>query len=447
MSYFWAMRDRFLDYIKKHALISTTDKVLLAVSGGVDSMVLMHLCQEANINFGVAHCNFGLRGEASDADEALVKKSCAELKVPVFVRSFDTKGYAAAEGVSTQMAARDLRYAWFQDLLTAEGYTLIASAHHLDDSFETVIHNLVRGTAISGLRGIKLKNGKVIRPLIDFKKSEIEAWAVDQKIVWREDASNQETYYKRNFIRQKVSPLLREMNPDLLNTFRDTAARNAEVEDYFLAQMEQLRLKALKKEGDTVCLNKTDVSGPYILSQLLKPFGFNYSQSKEMVTAFSEHSGRQFVSRTHRLTVDREMLLIDDREEQEVAVFFIEADERGDVKVGTDWYTMSHTTEQPNKQLLKEQNAFLDMRKLTFPLKVRAWQEGDQFQPLGMRGKKKLSDFMIDRKIPVNLKKHVRVLESAGEIVWVAGLRIDDRFKVSDDTQTIFSLIQKMTDV
>lgn len=442
LSYFWAMQERFLGFIRKHALISAEDKVLLAVSGGVDSMVLMHLFYQTKLPFAVAHCNFCLRGEASDADEALVRNNAKNLNLTFFNKSFDTRAYAEAHGVSIQMAARDLRYQWFQNLSVAEGYSLIATAHHLEDSFETVVHNLTRGTAISGLRGIKPKNGTVIRPLLDFTKEEIKQWALSNKLTWREDASNNETYYKRNFIRHQVTPRLKELNPDLLNTFRDTASRNAEVESFFLTQMEVLRGEAIRKTETLSYLAKSQVSGPYVLEHLLKPFGFNYHQCREMVAAFSEHSGRQFLSKTHRLTVDRDDLVIDLREPTGIVEQLITADDEG-LRIGSNTYSIRQSVSQPEKHELNERNALLDMDKLSFPLKVRGWQEGDQFQPLGMKGKKKLSDFMIDRKIPVNLKRHIRVIESAGEIVWVVGLRIDERFKVTPATKNIFSLIQK----
>ncbi|GAB5527357.1 MAG: tRNA lysidine(34) synthetase TilS [Roseivirga sp.] len=437
------MQERFLGFIRKHALISTEDKVLLAVSGGVDSMVLMHLFCEIKLPLAVAHCNFCLRGEASDADELLVRNSAKNLGLTFFNKSFDTRAYAQANGVSIQMAARDLRYEWFQKLAAEEGYSLIATAHHLEDSFETVVHNLSRGTSISGLRGIKPKNDAVIRPLLDFTKKEIRDYASNNNLEWREDASNEETYYKRNFIRHKVTPQLMELNPDLLNTFRDTASRNAEVEAFFLREMEQLRLTAFRQTETITYLAKSKVSGPYVLEHLLKPFGFNYRQCQEMIEAFAEHSGRQFLSRTHRLIVDRDDLVIDLRALAEFEEQLIADASGAEVRIGEATYLLRQSTRQPEKHELNERNALLDMDKLSFPLKIRGWQEGDQFQPLGMKGKKKLSDFMIDRKIPVNLKRHIRVLESAGEIVWVVGLRIDERFKVTSATKNIFSLIQK----
>lgn len=447
LSYFWAMRDRFLGFIKKHALISPEDKVLLAISGGVDSMVMLHFFHQAQIPCAIAHCNFRLRGDASDADEVLVKGKAKSLGIPAFSKSFDTRQYADKHGISIQMAARDLRYQWFRELAANEGYSLVATAHHLEDSLETVIHNLTRGTSISGLRGIKPKSDNIIRPLLDFTKEEIRNWAKHEKLEWREDASNEETYYKRNFIRHKITPELKHLNPDLLSAFKDTLSRNAEVETFFLTEMEKLGREAFRKTETITYLAKSKVNGPYVLEHLLKPFGFNYHQCQEMIAAFSEHSGRQFLSKTHVLTVDRDDLVIDLRTLTDFEEGLIEADELGEVQIGSVNYQVRYSSQLPESQEMNERNALLDLDKLDFPLKVRSWQEGDQFYPLGMKGKKKLSDFMIDRKIPVNLKRHIRVLESAGDIVWVVGLRIDDRFKVTSKTKNIFSLIQKEADV
>jgi tRNA(Ile)-lysidine synthase len=443
LSYFWAMRERFLEFIKKHALISSEDRVLLAVSGGVDSMVLLHLFARSGIPCGVAHCNFCLRGTESDADEALVRRVAESLEVPVFVKSFDTRAYASEQGVSIQMAARDLRYRWFRELAGQEGFHQVATAHHLDDSFETAMLNLVRGTSVSGLRGIKFQNGMVIRPLLDFTRRDIESWANENQIEWREDASNQDTHYHRNFVRQRVIPLLRELNPDLLNTFRDTVSRNAEAEQYFLEKVRSVKDSGMREEAGVTYLDKAAVTGPYLLAHLLRSFGFNYTQCQEMIAAFTEHSGREFLSQSHRLTVDRDSLVIDSVTEKELAEPVITGREKAPVRIGDQFYKVHFGIGQPPRELFSEKNALLDKEKLIFPLTVRGWQEGDYFQPLGMRGKKKLSDFMIDRKIPVNLKRHVRVLESAGEIVWVVGLRIDDRFKVTPETKHIFSLIEQ----
>lgn len=443
LSYFWAMRERFLEFIKKHALISSEDKVLLAVSGGVDSMVLLHLFAQSGLSCGVAHCNFCLRGAASDEDEALVRRVAEALDIPVFVKSFDTRVYASEQRISVQMAARDLRYSWFLELAGQEGYHKVATAHHLDDSFETVMLNLVRGTSISGLRGIKVQNGKVIRPLLDFTRRDVVAWANAHQVEWREDASNQDSHYKRNFIRQRVTPLLEELNPDLLNTFRDTVNRNAEVEQYFLKKVRSAKDSAMREEAGVTYLDKTSVTGPYLLVHLLRPFGFNYTQCREMIAASAEHPGREFLSQSHRLTVDRHSLVIDSLTENESFEPVITGRENAPVRIGDQFYEVRFGIGQPPRELFSEKNALLDKEKLTFPLTVRAWQQGDYFQPLGMRGKKKLSDFMIDRKIPVNLKRHVRVLESAGEIVWVVGLRIDDRFKVTPETKSIFGLIEQ----
>lgn len=436
------MRERFLDFIKKHALVLPGERVLLAVSGGVDSMTLLTLFSQSEIPFGVAHCNFNLRGEASDQDEALTRRVAEGLGVPFFSRRFKTKSYAASKGISTQMAARDLRYDWFDQLCRDEGYQKVATAHHLDDSLETVLLNLVRGTSIAGLRGILPINDKVIRPLLDFTKHELTDWALEQGVKWREDASNQETDYQRNLIRHEVVPKLEMLNPDLLGTFRNTLSRNREVEQVFLSKVAKVRNEALTESEGVVYIRKDALTGSYLLERLIRPFGFNYTQAGQILEAVDGISGKEFISDSHHLVLDRESLVITPLSLEQEA-FEIDENDR-EVYVNGVHYSVKLVPAAGLVATWKtEQNALLDMNKLVFPLKVRSWQEGDAFYPLGMTGKKKLSDFMIDRKIPVNLKNRVSVVVSGSEIVWVAGMRIDNRYKISPDTSTVFCLIQQ----
>ena len=445
LSYFWPMLERFLDFIKKHALIEPNERVLLAVSGGVDSMVLLALFHQAGIPCGVAHCNYQLRGADSDADEALVKSRAQALGIPFHSKRFDTKTIAAERKLSTQMAARELRYSFFEQLRKSEGYHKIATAHHLNDSFETVIYNLAKGTSIAGLRGIRPKDVDVIRPLQAFTKDKVKEWARETGVAWREDVSNEETYYRRNFIRHEVMPRLKEINPDLLNTFKNTASRNAEVEALFQKEVIRVVDTVGRDEHNARHLKKSEVSGPLLLQQALKILGldFNYSQALSIYEAFDSQPGKEFMSNGYRLVVDREELIWNLKERDAFVFHQIQKKDQS-IRMGTHDYTMQVVSaDMPIKELKKTENALLDLRKLEFPLTVRPWQEGDVFQPLGMRGKKKLSDFMIDRKIPVNLKQHVMVLESAGDIVWVVGLRIDDRYKVTEKTEKIFCLIQQ----
>ena len=435
------MLNRFLSFIKKHALNSEGNKWLLAVSGGMDSMVLLNLCYQAGFNISVAHFNFNLRGEESDADAQFVKDTCYKLKIPYFEKHFGTKEYASEHGISTQMAARDLRYAWFNEVLSEQNLDQLAVAHHAQDNLETVLLNLARGTSISGLRGMLPKSGNIVRPLLSFERSEIENFAKQENIEWREDSSNVSDDYKRNYLRHQVIPAFTELNAGFYSTFQNTLEKNLEVERVF-----QEKLNALKPyiEGgeNGYRFSKDQIVqsgiGALQLSELLKPFGLNYEQSKELLGALEGISGKVFASISHQFLVDREYVFISEHQTKEFDPFLIEE--------GQEQFTLSEQNYRierlnSNSEIDRNSsNAFLDFNKLTFPLRIRAWEEGDYFFPLGMKGKKKLSDFMIDHKIPLNLKDQIRVLTSDENIVWVIGYRIDDRYKTNDLTKEILRI-------
>ena len=445
LSYFWAMRQRFLDFIKKHALIEPNDKVLLAVSGGVDSMVLLHLFSTTTFPAHVAHCNFQLRGEAAEGDENFVRQVAESLNIPCHTQRFDTQSHAENEGNSIQMAARNLRYEWFAELCQQNGIQKLATAHHLDDSIETVLHNLTRGTSIAGLRGIKAKQQQLVRPLLPFTKAEILAYAKEHELTWREDASNAETYYKRNFIRHELVPRFEQLNPAFQQTLGEQLAKLQEVEAIFETEVGSLREKYLKASEGHWLLKKELLLkiGPHVLEKVLSPFGLRYDQAKQLVGGQSL-SGKRFLMPEHELVVDRDYLVITAMSQKE-AITYDQIDEQleGIKRIGDRTYQMAilernHLTEIPRQS----SEAYLDADRLEFPLLVRPWQQGDSFQPLGMQGKKKISDLMIDHKIPVNLKSKVHVIVSGTDIVWVVGLRIDERYKVTAATRRILSLRQ-----
>ena len=438
------MLNRFLSFIKKHALNSEGEKWLLAVSGGMDSMVLLSLCHQAGFNMSVAHCNFNLRGEESAADAQFVKDTCFKLQIPYFEKHFDTKAYALASGISTQMAARDLRYAWFSELLKELSLDQLAVAHHAQDNLETVLLNLARGTSISGLRGMLPKTGNIVRPLLSFDREEIENFAKQEGVDWREDSSNASDNYKRNYLRHQVIPLFTELNAGFYTTFQNTLEKNLEVERVF-----QEKINALKPYIEEVAsgyrFSKDQIIhsgiGALQLSELLKPFGLNYEQSKELLLALEGISGKTFITSSHQFLVDREYVFITAHQSNKYDPFLIEEGQMEFMLSGVDFKIErldadSETDRNPT-------NAFLDFDKLSFPLEIRAWKEGDYFFPLGMKGKKKLSDFMIDQKIPLNLKDQIRVLTSNENIVWVIGYRIDDRYKTNDHTIKVLSISRK----
>ena len=438
------MLNRFLSFIKKHALNSEGEKWLLAVSGGMDSMVLLNLCHQAGFNISVAHCNFNLRGEESDADAKFVKDTCSRLKIPYFEKHFDTKSYASTHGISTQMAARDLRYAWFNELLSELNLDQLAVAHHAQDNLETVLLNLARGTSISGLRGMLPKSGDIIRPLLGFERDEIENFAKQEGIEWREDSSNASDNYKRNYLRHQIIPAFTELNAGFYTTFQNTLEKNLEVEKVFQEKITALK-PYIEEVVDGYRFSKDQIIlsgiGAFQLSELLKPFGLNYEQSKELLVAMEGISGKTFNTSSHQLLVDREYVFITAHQTNEFESFLIE-EGQGQFSLSQQTYEIKRLNGDSEVDR-NPSNAFLDFNKLTFPLAVRAWKEGDYFFPLGMKGKKKLSDFMIDQKIPLNLKDQIRVLTSEESIVWVIGHRIDDRFKTNEQTKEVLSISRK----
>lgn len=437
------MIDNFSNYIKAEALIEKNDRVLLAVSGGVDSVVLAHLFYQTSFYFGIAHCNFQLRKEESDDDEAFVKLLAKRLNKPFFCKHFNTNKYASEQGVSTQMAARDLRYSWFNDLLESEGYSKIATAHHLNDSIETTLFNFSKGTGISGVRGIKPINNMLIRPLLFSSRFQIEEFAKEQDIEWREDSSNKKNKYARNHIRNIVVPELKKINESLESTTISTFERLRDVESVFKNEVEKFQNEFVKTQNNltTIIIDSasTIIGFRTILHEILKDFGFNFNQTKEIIKRKNE-SGKFFLSPSYRLNIDRDKLIISENKEIDSNLEF--EINRGDKSIAfpygrlnLDWNSLYPSSFSRDNNI-----AYFDIEKLIFPLKLRNWKLGDLFQPLGMKNKKKLSDFMIDRKIPLNLKDHVMVLESANKIVWVVGHQPDDRFKLTENTSEICCL-------
>ncbi|MBL6444911.1 tRNA lysidine(34) synthetase TilS [Fulvivirga sp. 29W222] len=420
--------------------------MLLAVSGGVDSVVLVRLFKDAGFNFAIAHCNFQLRGLESDGDEVFVRELAQLNNVSCFVQSFDTKNYAALQGVSTQMAARDLRYGWFSDLMAEHNFKYIATAHHLDDSLETVLFNLTKGTGIAGLRGILPKKNNLIRPLLFASKENILSFARQKGLQWREDSSNQSTKYSRNLIRHEVIPALKKINPSMVTTFMQVSQRLEGTEKVLQQRVDQLRRESLTEQGEDLYLLKEKIAEQpaVVIEELLKPYGYNWQQVQEILNGLEGLVGKMFLSGSYQLNIDRSHLIISPLKKGEIGEQYIEINEE---YVDNEVVKLRcYYSGEPKNFLKQKHEASLDFDCLKFPLKLRKWVEGDAFRPLGMRGKKKISDFMIDEKIPLNLKERVCVIESAGEVVWVVGHRVDDRFKVRPDTKRIFNMVMLQND-
>lgn len=439
------MLHSFLTYITKEHLFKSAEKVLLTVSGGVDSVVMCDLFHKANLDFAIAHCNFQLRGTESNEDETFVKELANKYKVMFHTITFETESYAKKNKCSTQVAARELRYEWFEKIRKQYNYHYIATAHHLDDSIETFFINLLRGAGISGLHGILPKNNFIIRPMLFCSKTNIVNYAKENKLRYREDSSNASDKYVRNKIRHHVIPVLKEINPQLESTINNNISHLREVELIYKKEIERQQKKIVTQEKSNAIisiklLNKLSTPVTY-LYEFLKPFNFNETIVDEITTALNAESGKQFFSPTHRLVKDRGFLIIEGRKNkraEKITKLLIKKNKKEFV---TDELKLKFNTIKKTATFnlqLSSKTAQLDFDKLEFPLEIRKWQQGDSFYPLGMKGQKKLSDFFIDKKISVPQKENTSLLTSNGKIVWVIGHRIDERFKITEKTNTIY---------
>ncbi len=432
---------RFVDYIKKNALFSQGDKILLAVSGGKDSVLMAQLFKLAGFNFSIAHCNFNLRGDESQRDEAFVKLLALNLDVLFYSTHFDTKGYAKENHVSTQMAARELRYQWFEELRSTKQYHSIALAHHQNDSIETLLLNLTRGTGISGMHGILPKRGRLVRPLLFLSRQQIEELVDENQIDYVEDSSNESDTYARNNIRLNVIPVLKEINPNLEETFAQNFIRFAETEAVLQQVVAQTRENVGEMRGNDIHFSIEKIASlspqKLLFFELLKPYQFTSSVVDEILQAFEKQSGTSFYSPTYRATINRNKIIISKltTTTQEEEIFFLHPHDEF-VQVGEKKLMLSYvdsTIIEANSN-----KAFIDADKLIFPLIIRFKQEGDKFMPLGMKQYKKLSDFFIDQKVPLPNKSKIPLLINGnGEIIWVVGYRQDNRYKVNATTKKV----------
>lgn len=434
------MNEAFLAFINQKKLCTPHDHILVAVSGGQDSMALLHLFINAGFRVSVAHVNFQLRGKESDQDQEFVKGFCREAGIPFYSKKFQTEKYAAQKSLSLQMAARALRYGWFHELMLRHRFKRLATAHHLNDSIETVLINFIRGTGPEGLDGIAAKNKNIIRPLLFATRDQIHSYIKKNKIHWREDSSNHTDDYVRNYLRHQVIPKLKKINPSLEDSAADMLDKTAAGNELAEAGLLQWREKYETIQGDqTIFLKKgfSDFHNPCgLLWQLVKKYGFHFDQCRQAIHSLDKQPGKKFLSGNYVLGIDRKSLILSPQKKEEPAVTITK--NKAHVTLGTRQLKIS--TSKKNKISIDRSIALLDSSKLTFPITWRVWKKGDFFYPLGMDKRKKVSDFLIDRKIPVSEKKNVTVIESAGEIAWLVGYRISDRFKITDRTQVITKL-------
>ena len=444
------MIDQFKAYINRYNLIAEGDKLILALSGGIDSMVLADLLLKTKVEFVAAHCNFHLRGHESDGDDWFVRKFAEKHGIQCFVKHFETEKYAANHGISIEMAARDLRYAWFEQFRQQLGYDKIVVAHHADDQAETFFINLLRGAGLNGLKGMKPQNGVIIRPLLWASREQIRKYAVENQILWREDHTNAESVYLRNKIRNQLLPAFDELHAEarqgLYKSLEHLAAENELYRELLQEKLGQI----IEYNGDIQRIPYSAFliqhSSFQLLFEWLRQYGFNTDQCHFIFEAIGIGIGNQYCSPTHCLIIGRDDLQLSEIKEKTDNEIQIEV---GEEEILSPVHLCFSRFEKNADFIINKSSevAQLDADKIQFPLTLRHWHHGDRFHPLGMKGSKLLSDFFVDQKFTEWQKRNVWLLVAAdGDILWVVGYRIDERYKVSISTKTIFLCKQTQVD-
>ncbi|WP_044398278.1 tRNA lysidine(34) synthetase TilS [Lacinutrix sp. Hel_I_90] len=434
------MQDAFKKQINTNLPFLNKSRLLIAISGGLDSVVLAQLCHNANLDFALAHCNFNLRGSESDADEAFVLDLAEDLDREIFIQHFETERYAETHKLSIQMAARELRYEWFYDLAEQLKFDYILTAHHADDNLETLLINLTRGTGIDGLTGIPEINGKIARPLLKFSRETLASYAKTKHLKWREDSSNASTKYLRNKLRHDVIPLLKEINPKLLQNIDHTISHLNDTADIVEESVGAVLKRAIKSMDEHAVVYGVQefikLNNPKAyLFEVFKNYGF--SEWNDIENLLKAQSGKQVFSATHKLLKNRETLILTAlvSEAPQDAIVITSEDKTVETTQGVLVIEAVETLSEQSKNVV-----YVDAQKLKFPLIVRHWKKGDYFCPLGMQGKKKLSKFFKDEKLSLLDKEKCLLLCSQEDIVWVINYRADDRFKVTKQTHKMLKI-------
>lgn len=435
----YKMIKRFLEYSEQNRLFGKKNKLLLAVSGGIDSMVMAGLFREAGVNYAIAHCNFSLRGAESDGDEQFVRGCAGKHKIHFYSKTFDTLAFAAEKGISVQMAARELRYSWFDKIVTEDGFDAVAVAHNMNDNAETFLINLLRGTGLNGLTGMSPHHGNVIRPLLFATRDEIAAYAAQKGIKFREDSSNSQIKYIRNRLRNRVMPELIEVNSHSLSAITATMEHLGSSAAIIETYIGEIRKSVFRTSGDDITADVSALSSlrpeGALMFELFRKYGVSPGQIRDLLALLEAPSGKYITTASHRILRDRNRLMITDRKSDQEPVWSFESvDEMSLSGLYSDVAVINRGTDPlPSGSLI----ACLDLDLLRFPLTVRRWKPGERFSPLGMDGTKKISDFLIDLKVPVACKEKVMLLLSGDEVVWVMGYRIDNRYRVTAATGKI----------
>lgn len=432
------MLQKIKEYIEQNSLIADNDKVIIALSGGADSVALLDILHRLGYNCIAAHCNFHLRGEESNRDAAFVKKLCSDYNIPLSVIDFDTEAYASVKSISIEMAARELRYDWFEKIRNEYKADVIAVAHHQDDSVETVLLNLIRGTGIRGLTGIPAKNNFIVRPLLNVTRDDIIKYLTQRKLSYVDDCTNKEDIYTRNKIRLNILPLLETINPSVKSSIINTANHLSQVENIYMQYINDVREKVFKD-------NKIDIQQllnlhepQAVLFELLYPYGFNSTITEQIFKSLSAQSGKVFYSDTYKIVKDRDTLLLSKRENLQNEIYEISESDRNmeyPIRLNMEYIDKEDLTIIKDSRLL-----YLDADKITYPLILRKWKVGDWFVPFGMKGRKKISDYFSDNKFSLIDKENTWLLCNDDDIVWIVGHRSDNRYKIDNNTKKVFQI-------
>ncbi len=438
------MKQLFPEFIEKHKLCKPGQKILAAVSGGIDSVVMFHLLNECGFDTAIAHCNFQLRGEESNKEELFVKKLAEKYGVAIFTTRFDTSQTAAKQHISIQMTARNLRYNWFEKIRLENGYQRIAIAHNKNDAIETFFINLSRGTGLKGLTGIRVKAGAIIRPLLFATREEIKNYQQKHNLFFCEDSSNLSVKYKRNKIRHEIIPLFKEINPSFVQTMNENLERLSDAEALYKSQMNDEINKLLSENKNGLLIDienlKKHPQKKALLFEILEPYGFSGKTTDEILQTLDSEPGKQFFSSSHRLVKDRKKLIMGKKNIKEKKSLLLDDETE---EITNPVHLCFKTMQNPGlKNISKNKNiAHIDAALVAYPLILRRWEKGDKFMPLGMQHYKKLSDFFTDEKFSLPEKENTWLLcSNTGEIIWAVGHRLDERYKISPETKRMIKI-------
>ena len=436
--------EKFIRHLERKCKIASSDNILVAVSGGMDSVLLCYFLNEIEQPFGIAHCNFKLRGEASDEDEAFVKKLAKDFEVPFFVNHFDTYKIAIEQKKSIQVAARELRYSWLENIRATHHFDFLATAHHLNDAVETILYNLTKGCGIRGLHGILPRKNQLIRPLLYLTKTEIRQKIEELSINFRIDDSNESDKYSRNYIRHNIIPRLQTINPNIEETFSENINRFREIESLYFQAIQTVKEASCKYINgelhiDVQLISKNDAAKS-ILFEILKPYNFTNTLTNQILQSKGNISGKLFYSKTHLAVLDRTHLIVDkissDNDEEVEIPSDIE-----EINIRSNQLIIKTLNDIPKEYPHSKNTAYFDNDKLQFPLRLRRWKTGDVFYPFGMNGKrKKISTFFRQQKLSIHEKNKTFIVESAGEVAWIIGHRTDERFKIDASTTQVIMI-------